>query len=69
MRCEPACVRPHFQTNISITSGTIDIGQAALGSGPDQIGTLVTMATDIPLLDSCDRKILDGFEIRNNSTD
>ena len=42
------CVRPYFQTNFSKTSGPIDTGKAALGLGPDQIGTLISMATDTP---------------------
>ena len=66
LRCEPAYVRPHFQTNISKMSGPKDIRKAALGLGPDQIGTLVSMATDSPHLYSCNHSVLDGFEIRPN---
>ena len=50
------CVCPHFQTYISETSGLIATkfylkhhwggGKAALGFGPDRIGTLVSMVTD-----------------------
>ena len=54
----PACARAltHSNMNISATSGPIvtkfylkhqwDGGKAAIGFGPDQIGTLVSMATD-----------------------
>ena len=69
MRCDPACIRASVQIQIKITSGPIYIGKAALGLGPDQIGTLVLMAADSPLLYSCNHKILDGLEIRPNSTD
>ena len=55
--CVPVCVCKHFQTlNISATSEPIVTkfylnhhwgrGKAAVGFGPDRIGTLVSMATD-----------------------
>ena len=64
-------VRPSTLSNMNIskTSGPIDIGKSALGLGPDRIGILVALATDSSLLYSCNHKILDGFEIRTNSTD
>ena len=61
--CQCVCVSTLTNMNISETSGLIatryymnhhwDGGTAALGLRPDQIGTLVSMATDSCLKKSC----------------